>query len=145
MPGLVIGTPAYMSPEQARGIPVDARTDIFSLGCVLFELVSGRPAVTGNTPSDVIASTFTEQPIPIACLGSICPPALLRVIGKATEKHRDKRYQTSAEMLADLRNIRPDMPTAHPWARRRLYRSAASAAFTRAEPIFSSATARSGS
>ena len=101
VPGLVIGTPAYMSPEQARGLPVDARTDIFSLGCVLFELVSGRPAVTGHTPSDVIASTFTEQPIPIACLGSICPPALLRVIGKATEKHRDKRYQTSAELLAD--------------------------------------------
>ena len=113
-----------MSPEQARGLPVDARTDVFSLGCLLYELVAQRPAFTGATPSDVIAALLTQPPAP---LGAHCPAVLVRIIARATEKDLDKRYRTSQEMLADLRSalreidngaVRP--PRAH-----RGYRTAA--------------------
>ena len=75
-----------MSPEQARGQDVDRRTDVFSLGCLLYELVTGRPTVTAAVRSDVIAEILTQQPTPVESLCPDCPAALARVISRVTKK-----------------------------------------------------------
>ena len=103
---VIAGTPRYMSPEQARGLPVDSQTDLFSLGCVLYELLTGCPAMPGATPSDVLAAVLTKNPMSLEILRPECPPALVRVINRALEKDRGQRYQTAQELLADLRRIR---------------------------------------
>lgn len=104
--GLIVGTPRYMSPEQARGVDVDCRTDLFSLGSVLYEMVSGRPAMDGETPTDVIAAVVTRNPVPLETLCPDCPRLLVRLINRALEKNRDQRYQSADEMLADLNVLR---------------------------------------
>ncbi len=104
-PGLVLGTAHYMSPEQARGQKVDARSDIWSLGVVLYEMVGGRPPFRGETPSDCIAAILTAEPPPLSGLSPDVPPNLESILQKALRKKSDERYQTIKEMLADLRSL----------------------------------------
>jgi serine/threonine protein kinase/Tfp pilus assembly protein PilF len=104
--GLVLGTTHYMSPEQARGHTVDARSDIWSLGVVLYEMVGGRPPFHGETPSDCIASILTTEPAPLSGVLTDVPLELESVLQKALRKNSDERYQTIQEMLADLRSLK---------------------------------------
>ena len=106
--GLLLGTGQYMSPEQARGQQVDARSDIWSLGVVLYEMVAGIPPFPGETPSDCIASILTKEPPPL----SDVQPELGAILQKALRKDRDERYQTVGEMLADLRSLQGRLETA---------------------------------
>src|SRR6184192_3482338 len=105
-PGLVLGTAHYMSPEQARGQKVDARSDIWSLGVVLYEMVGGSPPFRGETPSDCIASILKTEPPPLSDVLSDVPLKLESILQKALRKNSDERYQTIKEMLSDLRNLK---------------------------------------
>jgi serine/threonine protein kinase/TolB-like protein/Tfp pilus assembly protein PilF len=105
-PGIVIGTVTYMSPEQARGLKVDERTDIFSFGVVLYEMLAGRAPFGGPTPSDVIVAILDREPQPLARTLPEASPEMQRVISKALDKDRDTRYQTITDLLADLRGLR---------------------------------------
>lgn len=110
-PGRIMGTARYMSPEQARGLPVDARTDIFSLGVVLYEIISGRPPFDGETISDVISQLLTHEPAPLddsACAGL---PELGHVIAKALWKDQAGRYQSMSDFLTDLRRLKRKVGT----------------------------------
>src|SRR5205809_1945943 len=108
-PGLVLGTARYMSPEQARGQKVDARTDIWSLGVVLYEMVGGSPPFHGETPSDCIASILTTDPPPLSDVLPDVPLKLESILQKALRKNSDERYQTIKEMLADLRILKGEL------------------------------------
>jgi eukaryotic-like serine/threonine-protein kinase len=110
-PGLIVGTPRYMSPEQARGGSVDLRTDLFSLGSVLYEMLSGRPAMTGETPGDVLASVLARDPEPLENSCSECPASLVRIINRALEKDTHKRHQSAEEMVADLKVVLRELET----------------------------------
>src|SRR5687768_3376967 len=105
-PGSVMGTVNYMSPEQARGHTVDARTDIWSLGVVLYEMVAGRVPFEGPTPSHVIVSILEKEQPPLARYVSDVPEALEWIVTKALTKDRDDRYQTAREILTDLRRLK---------------------------------------
>jgi serine/threonine protein kinase/TolB-like protein len=108
-PGMVIGTAKYMSPEQARGLQVDARSDIFSLGAVIYEMVTGREAFAGQTASDVIAEILkTEPPAPVEFAPEV-PHEVERIISKAIRKDRDNRYQTAKDLLIDLQDFKKEM------------------------------------
>ena len=107
-PGMVMGTARYMSPEQARGVDVDARSDIFSLGSVIYELVTGRSAFEGETASDVIAEILKVEPPPPAEFAPNVPPELEHIIGKALRKDRDNRYQTVKDLLIDLQDYKKE-------------------------------------
>jgi eukaryotic-like serine/threonine-protein kinase len=111
-PGLVLGTGRYMSPEQARGQKVDARSDIWSLGVVLYEMVGGIPPFLGETPSDCIASILTKEPPPLSGVLPDVPPELEAILQNALRKNRDERYQTTREMLADLRSLKGELEVA---------------------------------
>jgi serine/threonine-protein kinase len=101
--GVVIGTPAYMSPEQASGIrDVDARTDVYALGCVLFEMLAGEPPYTGPTPQAIMARALTETPRPIHPMRLAVPEALDAVIAKATATTPSDRYGSAAEFARAL-------------------------------------------
>lgn len=105
-PGVVMGTVAYMSPEQARGLPVDARTDVFSLGVVLYEMLSGSLPFAGETASDVIAAILKSEPAPF---GEGVPAELQRILRKCLQKSADERYQTSKDLLIDLKSLKHDL------------------------------------
>src|SRR5215213_3397984 len=105
-PGMVIGTVIYMSPEQARGLPVDARTDIFSTGVVLYEMITGHVPFGGDTPSDVIVSILDREPQPLWRYLPTASPEIQRVISRALAKDRDARYPSVKEMAADLRRLK---------------------------------------
>jgi eukaryotic-like serine/threonine-protein kinase len=107
--GLVLGTARYMSPEQARGQKVDARTDIWSLGVVLYEMVGGIPPFRGETPSDCIAAILTTEPPPLSGVLPDVPLKLESILQKALRKNSDERYQTIEEMLADLRILKGEL------------------------------------
>lgn len=111
-PGVVIGTLQYMSPEQARGVEVDERTDVFSFGVVLYELISGNAPFDGETQSDVIASILKADPTPMKEGNKDVPAELDRIVAKSLEKKRDSRYQNSKELLIDLKNLRQEMEIA---------------------------------
>jgi eukaryotic-like serine/threonine-protein kinase len=111
LPGLLMGTPRYMSPEQARGLPVDARSDLFSLGCVLYETLTASPAVAGTNPSDVLVALLSHTPLPLEKLGPECPAGLADIVCRALQKDLDKRYQSADEMLVDLQSVRQDILT----------------------------------
>jgi eukaryotic-like serine/threonine-protein kinase len=104
--GVVMGTAQYMSPEQARGLEVDARTDIFSLGVVIYEMVTGSPLFKGETASDVIASILKTDPRPLSRVAAGVPAELERIVSKTLEKDRDERYQTVKDLLLDLRKLK---------------------------------------
>ena len=101
LPGVLLGTPRYMAPEQARGLDVDGRTDIFATGAVLFEMLSGRPAFGGDNPVDVLHAVMNAQPP--ALVGAIAVVDVDRVIHRALAKSPSDRYQATTEMAADLR------------------------------------------
>ncbi len=105
-PGMVIGTVAYMSPEQARGLEIDTRSDIFSLGVVLYELVAGRVPFAGETVSDILAAILKSEPKMLSEVVKNLPSELDWSIAKALCKNRDERYQTIKSFLADLRRLR---------------------------------------
>jgi serine/threonine protein kinase/tetratricopeptide (TPR) repeat protein len=100
--GLLLGTPAYMSPEQALGRSVDARSDLFSLGVVFYEMASGELPFTASTVVGVLDNILNREPIALANLNPSLPPGLESIIGKALRKDADLRYQAATEMLADL-------------------------------------------
>ncbi len=103
--GMVLGTLRYMSPEQTRGLEVDARTDIWSLGGVLYEMLAGRAPFEGPTQSDIIASILQKPPAPLANF-SDSPAELERIVMKALAKNRDERYQTIKDFEIDLRQLK---------------------------------------
>jgi WD40 repeat protein/serine/threonine protein kinase len=101
----VAGTLGYMSPEQARGEPLDARSDIFSLGVLLFEMVTGRRPFEGETQTEMLHAILNDEAPPLSAFRQSVPLDLERIIGKALKKNRDERYQSAREMLADLREF----------------------------------------
>ena len=105
-PGTVMGTVTYMSPEQARGLRVDARSDIFSLGVMLYEMVAGRPPFDGATSSDVIAAILVREPTPISRLVAGIPSEFEWSLNKALRKERDDRYETVRSFLSDLKLLK---------------------------------------
>jgi serine/threonine-protein kinase len=100
--GLAIGTPVYMSPEQASGGQVDARSDLYSLGCVLYEMLAGEPPFTGPTPQVVIARRFTETPRPLGAVRERLPAGLEQVVARALARAPADRIQTAAEFTREL-------------------------------------------
>ena len=104
--GTVIGTTAYMSPEQARGLPVDARTDIWSLGVVMYEMLATRPPFEGVTRSDVLVAILDREPESLVDVSDAVPESLEWIVAKALTKEKDDRYQTAREFLSDLRRLK---------------------------------------
>src|SRR5262245_5334786 len=108
-PGVVLGTITYMSPEQARGEDLDERTDIFSLGVTLYELVAARPPFTGSGPAEMLASILREEPLPRQSFSREATAELERIVTTALAKNRDKRYQTAKDLLIDLKNLKLEL------------------------------------
>jgi serine/threonine protein kinase len=108
-PGMMIGTPHYLSPEQARGLDVDGRADIFSLGVMTYEMLAGRRPFGGDTRLDALISTLEKEPLPLASSAPGLPAELQRIVSKALRKDRDERYQTAKDMWIDLKNVREEL------------------------------------
>jgi serine/threonine protein kinase len=117
--GQIMGTAQYMSPEQSRGQELDARTDVWSLGAVLYEMVSGKSPFAGPTMSDTMASVLTRDPEPLSAIGIPPGEPLDRILQKALAKDPRQRYQSMADMAVDLRRLRreleaPSLPNRKP-------------------------------
>ena len=122
-PGSTVGTAAYMSPEQAKGEPLDARTDLFSLGSVLYEMATGHAAFAGRSTAEVFVALLTKEPPSISSLNPAMPAALDGVVTRLLAKERDQRYRSAEELLADLEaislspgNVRPTSSPSAPAA-----------------------------
>ncbi|MFL6351855.1 MAG: protein kinase domain-containing protein [Bryobacteraceae bacterium] len=108
-PGSTMGTPAYMSPEQACGEDLDARTDLFSLGVVLYEMATGKLPFQGSSTATIVASLLRDSPLPVVQLNPELPAELGHIITKALEKDPDTRYQSAADLRGDLKRLRRTM------------------------------------
>ena len=108
-PGTVMGTVGYMSPEQARAVAIDSRTDIWSLGVVIYEMAAGRPPFEGATPTDVVIAIVEREQRPITYHGPAVAEELERIVRKALRKDPDERYQLAKEMAIDLRTLRREL------------------------------------
>jgi serine/threonine protein kinase len=124
-PRALMGTPAYLSPEQARREEVDTRTDIFSLGVVLYQMATGRSAFRGETSGELIGAILHQTPVKPSALNPAVPASLERIILKMLEKERTARYQTAEEVLADLRRLEQTERRGSIWTARFLMVSAA--------------------
>jgi serine/threonine-protein kinase len=107
--GIVLGTISYMSPEQALGRDVDHRTDLFSLGVVLYEMLTARLPFGGNSPTEIIDNIIHQEPPPVSRFNYNVPAELERIARKCLEKDRERRYQSAREVATDLRNLRRDL------------------------------------
>jgi serine/threonine protein kinase/Tol biopolymer transport system component len=108
-PGAIVGTVNYMSPEQLRGMKVDGRADIWSLGVVIYEMIAGRTPFSGLTKSDVIAAILREEPLLLTRYSKDAPPDLQRIVAKSLRKEREERYQTAKDLLIDLKDLKQDL------------------------------------
>jgi len=109
--GMVLGTAHYMSPEQARGLEVDARTDIWSLGCVVYEMIAGKQPFCGPTTIDVMSGILNREPEPLLPHLPEGPRELDRVVSRALRKDREERYQTVKDFLIDLKDLKRELET----------------------------------
>jgi hypothetical protein len=107
--GLVMGTVYYMSPEQARGETVDGRSDIFSLGVLIYEMAAGKTPFTGATAIEVLAATLEREPLPLTQCNRRIPGELERIVAKSLRKDRERRYQTIRDMLVDLESLKQQL------------------------------------
>jgi len=108
-PGMIIGTVPYMSPEQAKGEPLDARSDIFSFGAVLYEMVSGRQPFASENTAATISAVLTREPAPLARYSREAPTELERIVSKSLAKNKEQRYQTAKDLLIDLQRLKRDL------------------------------------
>lgn len=139
---VIIGTPSYLSPEQALGLPVDQRCDLFSLGAVLYECITGRLAFLGESPAAIRSKVIREEPPTPSSVNPDVPPDLDRITQKALAKKPEQRYQSAEELLSDLRSLRSTLPavTKPPVTRRQ--RAAPRTAHTSALTALSGALSR---
>jgi len=105
VPGVVLGTVGYMAPEQVRGLPTDSRTDIFSLGVILYEMLAGRPAFKALTDADTQAAILKEQPAELAASNVSVPPALEQIVWHCLEKERSQRFQSASDIAFSLQGL----------------------------------------
>jgi eukaryotic-like serine/threonine-protein kinase len=127
-PGALLGTAAYMSPEQASGQVVDARSDLFSLGAVLYEMLTGGPAFSGETLQQVLTAILTEQPLSPRTIHRAIPPAIDRLVMRLLAKDRAARYQTAHDVRVELQRLARDLEPGSHGARRRWLEWSAAAA-----------------
>jgi serine/threonine-protein kinase len=106
-PGIIMGTAAYMSPEQARGASLDMRTDVFSMGAVIYEMLSGRAPFAGETASDLLAAILKTEPAPLFDDATKATQEFERIVRKCLEKDRERRYSSGQPLLEDLRRLKP--------------------------------------
>jgi hypothetical protein len=107
--GVVMGTSGYMSPEQVRAVAVDGRSDVWSLGVVLYEMVGGRAPFLGETSSHILVSILEHEPPPLARFAPAAPPELQRIVRKCLAKEPDERYQTARDLMIDLKSLRREL------------------------------------
>jgi eukaryotic-like serine/threonine-protein kinase len=133
--GVAMGTAGYMSPEQVRGEKLDARTDLFSFGLVLYEMATGKRAFTGDTGPELQKAILTQMPSPARDLNPELPAKLEKIIGRALEKDREARYQSASEMRSDLQNLQREIQP-KPRARLREFAAAGAAILFLAIVVF---------
>ena len=104
-PGMILGTVKYMSPEQARGLPLDHRSDLFSLGVVLYEMVAGKAPFQGATNADTLAAVLAQHPAPLSVCRPETPPQLAKLVLRCLKKDRDQRFSSTEDLCAELKGL----------------------------------------